>query len=604
MKNKKIFYILFPSFCVLGLLGLFVISVIINESFKNYFYEKSWSDLESIAYVASKQIESSYSKEQNYDTNSLLTILGKKTKTRFTLVNIDRDVVADSDFHPELVVDAKGKTEFLEAFKGSVGKDKRFNSHEMDEETRLYVALPINVEGQIVAALRSSRADSEIQMEIAKFTRKIIIAAIVLAFLMALVSLFLSRYLSSPMEYMRNQALKISEGELETRIQLKGAVPSELNELALGINTIAIELSKRLQIISTKKQEQDAIFSSMREGVLAVGSNSEILHFNKAAAEILSLTEDDYPTNSSAKNPTKSISEFIIQPEFKSFIEESLEKKLPFSKEVKIIKDLDEKIIQLQSSPILTESSAGLGTVVVFSDVTRMKELEAHRQEFVANVSHELRTPLTSIRGFAETLMEPSVSEEDRLRFLNIIHRHTTRLGDVIEDLLALSRLENTNESRELQFDSQYIYPLIAAAKEICDIKAQDSNISINIDANREVDAVVNGSLLERAIVNLIDNAIKYSDQGSKIDVALAENENEIILSVKDNGPGIAKEHLSRLFERFYRIDKGRDRAIGGTGLGLAIVKHVAIMHQGDVEVDSEMGKGSVFSVVIPKQNS
>ncbi len=597
MKNKKIFYILFPSFCILGLLGLFVISIIVNESFKNYFYEKSWNDLESIAYVASKQIESSYSKEQNYDTNSLLTVLGKKTKTRFTLVNIDKDVVADSDFHPELVVDARGKLEFTEAFSGRVGKDKRFNSHEMDEETRLYVALPIIINSQIVAALRSSRADSEIQMEIAKFTRKILIAAIVLAFLMALVSLFLSRYLSSPMEYMRNQALKISEGELETRIQLKGAVPSELNELASGINTIAIELSKRLHMISTKKQEQDAIFSSMREGVLAVGSNREILHFNKAAADILSLKQGDYAG--------KSISQIIIQPEFKVFIDESLEKKLPFSKEVKIVKELDEKIIQLQSSPILTESAAGLGTVVVFSDVTRMKELEAHRQEFVANVSHELRTPLTSIRGFAETLMEPSVTEKDRLRFLNIIHRHTTRLGDVIEDLLALSRLENTtNESRALKFDAQPIYPLISAAKEICDIKAKDSNISIHIEANQEIEGFVNGSLLERAIVNLIDNAIKYSQEGSQINVGLVEQEKQIILSVKDNGPGIAKEHLSRLFERFYRIDKGRDRAVGGTGLGLAIVKHVAIMHQGDVEVESEMGAGSVFSIVIPKQKS
>ena len=236
------------------------------------------------------------------------------------------------------------------------------------------------------------------------------------------------------------------------------------------------------------------------------------------------------------------------------------------------------------------------------NDITRLKKLENIRRDFVANVSHEIKTPITAIKGFVETLKDGGVeSEEDRERFLNIISNHVNRLEAIIDDLLKLSRLEKDTETDEgIKLDSEKIFKIVETAVQVCMPAAEAKNIQISFKCDDNLTARVNAPLLEQAVVNLLDNAIKYSNSSSTVSVNAYKDANGISIEVIDEGRGIESKHLPRLFERFYRVDKARSRQQGGTGLGLAIVKHIIQAHGGRVTVKSTYGKGSVFLINIP----
>jgi two-component system phosphate regulon sensor histidine kinase PhoR len=223
------------------------------------------------------------------------------------------------------------------------------------------------------------------------------------------------------------------------------------------------------------------------------------------------------------------------------------------------------------------------------------------RRDFVANVSHEIKTPLTAIKGFVETLQQGSNDNpEETGRFLGIIQKHVDRLGSIVEDLLSLSRIEQEDEGRTLKLEEGNISDIFRSALQICRSKAEEKNITVTIIGDDQISARFDSSLLEQAAVNLLDNAIKYSEPKSTIHLKAHRNESEIKISVEDQGIGIAKKHLPRLFERFYRVDKARSRKMGGTGLGLAIVKHIAQAHGGNITVESKLGKGSTFTIHLP----
>jgi two-component system phosphate regulon sensor histidine kinase PhoR len=241
------------------------------------------------------------------------------------------------------------------------------------------------------------------------------------------------------------------------------------------------------------------------------------------------------------------------------------------------------------------------GAVIVLSDMTQLQRLETIRRDFVANVSHELRTPITSIKGFVETLLDGAINEpQEAQRFLKIIAGHTDRLMAIIEDLLSLSRLEEDGQTRNVAMEYLKVRPVLDSAVELSGPKAGDKKIKIEIDCDDEIETLMNPALLEQAILNLIDNAVKYSSAESKIQISANKTEKEVIIAVKDLGCGIEKPHLERIFERFYVVDKARTRKLGGTGLGLAIVKHIVNLHGGTVTVESTPGQGSTFTIHLP----
>ena len=283
------------------------------------------------------------------------------------------------------------------------------------------------------------------------------------------------------------------------------------------------------------------------------------------------------------------------------FVRNTLSSQKPVEKDI-VLYTGGERFIDGHGTVLRDALGKQMGALIVLNDVTRIRRLENVRREFVANVSHEIKTPITAIKGFVETLRDGAVKNpEDAERFLGIIENHAERLEAIIEDLLSLSRIEREAERGKIALVEGRVQDVVQMAVQVCEMSARAKEIKIKCSCDKDIVSKINAPLLEQAIVNLLDNAIKYSAVGSTIRVEASQTAEEIKIDVRDQGCGIEEEHLPRLFERFYRVDKARSRQLGGTGLGLAIVKHITQAHGGQVSVESVPGKGSTFSIRLPR---
>ncbi len=411
-----------------------------------------------------------------------------------------------------------------------------------------------------------------------------------------IVALFMAYRLSLPLNSLRHHLKKMAEGDVTDRMKKLKTEVIEIHELANAVETIRDQLQQRIHTISTQKSEQDALLASMVEGVVAVDHKKDILHLNYSAGLILNVLPE--------KVIGLNLIEVIKEETILETLEESLSTNEMIERDVEIAGN-DKVFLQLHASPMRLQNDIRYGAVLVFSDVTRLRALENMRRDFVSNVSHELRTPLTSIQGFAETLLNPAVKDPKEIQnFLQIIQRHASRLGRIIEDILTLSRIERDAESNQIELKEDYLLPLMHAAVELCQIKAAKKKIQIELSCDAHIKATMDPYLLEQAVINLVDNAIRYSEDSRTIKLRTENRGSEVLISVQDQGSGIPKDLIPRIFERFYRVDKARSRELGGTGLGLSIVKHIALAHHGRVGVESELGKGSIFTIYIPAQGA
>jgi two-component system phosphate regulon sensor histidine kinase PhoR len=401
----------------------------------------------------------------------------------------------------------------------------------------------------------------------------------------------ISRRISRPLEEMKKGADHFAGGDLNHRL----AVPDseELASLVDALNQMAGQLDVRIKTIVGQRNELETMLASMLEGVIAVNNEEQIIRMNEASAEFFNCNPDNCHG--------RDLQEVIRNSALQQFVRHSIRSSVPKEDDISLYHN-GEKTLHLQSSPLLDANKDRIGTLVVFNDVTQLKRLEDMRRNFVANVSHEIKTPLTAIKGFVETLQQGNVDNPaEAKRFLEIIQKHADRLASIVEDLLSLSRIEQGDKAKAVQFEKGFVIDVFKAAIQICRSKAEDKEINITLTCEEQLASRFDASLLEQALVNLLDNAIKYSEPHSTIDLQANHNASQLEIAVTDEGIGIAKKHLPRLFERFYRVDKARSRNMGGTGLGLAIVKHIAQAHGGDVSVESTLGKGSVFSIILPK---
>ncbi|MBT8356251.1 MAG: ATP-binding protein, partial [Deltaproteobacteria bacterium] len=334
------------------------------------------------------------------------------------------------------------------------------------------------------------------------------------------------------------------------------------------------------------------VLSSMSEGVVALDMNEHILSFNQAAATMFVKLSD------TGKQQT--LQEIVRDARFSRFIKKVQNSNIPVREDI-ILYQNGERILNIHASFLCDAKEKRIGTLLVLNDVTQLRRLEKMRQDFVANVSHEIKTPLTAIKGFVETLQTGAKdNQKEADRFLAIIEKHVNRLGAIIDDLLHLSRIEKENQANLIQLTKTAIKNIITSSIKICKAKADAKRIEINFTCDDLLEAMIEPVLFEQAVVNLIDNAIKYSGEKSNIQIKAVKTDSGISFSIKDSGIGISKKHLPRLFERFYRVDKARSRDQGGTGLGLAIVKHIIQAHGGHITVDSTPGKGSTFTIHLP----
>jgi two-component system phosphate regulon sensor histidine kinase PhoR len=391
----------------------------------------------------------------------------------------------------------------------------------------------------------------------------------------------------------QNLASRLTAGDISARLY----PPREhaAKSLYQTLNGMASALQDRYTDLSRASAEQDAILRTMVEGVIVIDPEGRIRRVNVAARALLDM--------SVAAIEGRLVAEVVRQSEVLSVITQVMQSQERRSMTVRV-RGLTARTLDIQAAPLVAEGGVAPGMLLVIHDITRVERLETIRRDFVANVSHELKTPITSIKGFVETLLDGAMNDPNLCsKFLAIIGRQSERLNSIFNDLLALAKLEADSDDGSVDFGLCSVIELVKAAIDDCLYRAIQRGVQLQMHGTHDATVFVKKSLIEQALVNLIDNAIKYSDAGAVVRVECVVGGEHVELAVVDSGPGIESKHLERLFERFYRVDHGRSRQQGGTGLGLAIVKHIIQIHGGKVNVESEVGRGSRFSLVLKQEN-
>lgn len=510
---------------------------------------------------------------EDYKDSKLLSLYKfKDNLVRFTVINKEGEVIFDNEITK--LDNHNNRQEIIDAFKNGSGSSVRYSASL--STSMVYVATKIDDN----TVIRSSVPVNSIRV-FTSGTLKYYIAIILLVFVLSLfLAVKLVKIIVYPINELQKVTSKIENGDLNKRAIIYNY--DEIGFLAQTFNNIADQLEIRIIDSLDKKNKLEAILESMESGVIAIDNNENIILINSYSQKLFDLKED---------NIGKKISDCIIDYDLINFIREIPE---IGTKEIKLFHPI-ERELRVKKSPIINYLNNSIGIVITVQDITDIKRLENMRSEFVANVSHELKTPLTSIKGFSETLRYVDDSETKN-KFLDIIDKESERLTNLINDILILSNIENIHK-----MESEYFNPGDVIENVLDMVKSQAYKKSIIIKYNDCFNSEILGSKdkFHQLAVNLIENAIKYSNENGIVKIDLTLEEQYFVFKVKDNGIGIPKNDIPRIFERFYRVDKSRSTR--GTGLGLAIVKHIVKLFNGEISVKSKVGIGSTFTVKIKK---
>lgn len=589
MARRRLLWQIFPSYLIIIVCALSAVIWYFQQVLAPFYSGIIQDDLRVRLVLFEEKVMALLEQGDHSDLQAEVRDVGEKTGTRITVILQDGSVVADSFHKPAEMDNHQNRPEIKTALREGKGRSERFS--DTSQMQHLYVAQSVTLSNGAKAVLRASVPVEQLEGTLDQLTERVLIAGLLVALVAAVVGLVISKSLSRPLEEMRQGAEQFAQGKFNTR--LKSYYTEEVASLADSMNKMADQLGKRIATITSQSQEKEAILKSMVEGVVAVNLKGHILSFNQSASHMFRVKLADMKG--------RRLQGALRNVELTDFIARVVYENDSLEKEIVLQRGKEERFIKVTGNLLRDGDDNKIGVLLVFNDLTKLKRLENVRKDFVANVSHELKTPLTSIKGFVETLLEDGVSDrESAIKFLNIIAKQADRLSEIIEDLLVLSKLEKQSDSGNIAFQSIKIQDILRSAVEICQAKWMAQKPEITIKKSQDLVAVVNGNLLEQAVINLVDNAVKYSEPGMPIDVNLEREGDNMIISVRDYGQGIEQSVLPRLFERFYRVDHARTRDIGGSGLGLAIVKHIAQVHLGKVFVESVIGEGSTFTMVLP----
>lgn len=567
--------------------GILFTGMLENNMFKNSYIEDVQERLISSAKLMRESIRG-YESITSEKSLGYLERAAEASGVRVTLIHGDGVVMYDSEEDWTIMENHKDRPEIKIAAEGKIGISKRYSStikmdmyyvavlcddHEQDYIIR--VALPL---------YKISQANRRTLIDISLIS----LMGILLSFG---IGGQVSRRITKPIKDLTAITKRVADGHYDERIYIKSG--DEMGELAHNFNVMSDEVNRHIMEIRERNVKTNAILSSMINGVIAVDNNKNVMFVNSSAEEMFDFKESEIV----GQHILKVLRNNKLDEQIHSMINNNIMMRIELE-----VEEPERRIFNLYSNPIVSSEVGNekIGVVIIIQDVTEMKKLENMRKDFVANVSHELKTPLTSIKGFVETLLDGAAEQSAvREKFLGIIDVEVERLNSLIEDLLVLSEIEKNetvanNEPINIFHSTKNIMEML---NEVA--KARDIALLFNCEESLPT-LLGNEGWFKQMVVNLVDNAIKYTNAGGEVKVNIVHEANQIKMSIKDNGVGISEEHLERLFERFYRVDKARSRSIGGTGLGLAIVKHVVRSFAGTIDVKSKYGEGTEFIVMLP----
>ncbi|MFH2024624.1 MAG: ATP-binding protein [bacterium] len=577
IKQNRFFIKIFSGYLITIIVLSSLILFISFRNIKSHYIETLTGNLENLNHSIANQIISSVNAGVIDNLDAVVKDLGEKINTRITVINVKGAVLADSENNPGQMENHGYRAEVREALAGKTGRNIRFSK--TMQQTMLYVATPIEKNGNIIAVLRTSLYLSDVDSLLNTLRIRIINITLIVILFVLIGVLTYSNNLNLPVKELVAASRKIADGDFNTKVILKRK--GDFKKLAETFNMMTRKLKDSFEEISLQRDQLRTIISSVHSGLFVIDKDDKVILYNDSFKNI-SKTEEI------AK---KHYWEVLRDPDLLNLIKNVRQSGNDTTGEINI----GSKTYLCSVSHI----PANEEIVIVFHDISEIMRLQQLKKDFVVNVSHELRTPLTAIKGFVETLEDDFIPGNKR--YLEIIERHTDRLINIVNDLLLLAEIEDKSQ---LQIEEVNIAQMQTDLTKLFAEKISTKKLQLEWEIADELSIIsCDPFKLEQVFINLLDNAIKYTDKG-KIKIRFSQISNNTLIEIEDTGIGIPEKHLSRIFERFYTIDKSRSRRLGGTGLGLSIAKHIVLLHNGRIDVESAPGTGTTFSIWLPKDKA
>ncbi|MBK5200961.1 MAG: ATP-binding protein [Spirochaetaceae bacterium] len=579
-KNQLILVMLITVIFV-----LFSSVTLARSTFSSTLLETEKSLLASEShYIKSTLLNTSDAKLDDYASahDIRITIIDDKGVPVFDSMSNVADM--ENHFYRDEIIGARTNSDSFSTRRSETTKYNTLYSATYFPDVKLYVRTSTNIES--------------LNIWDSRFIRQLIPFSLVLAIFISIIVIILIELINKPVKELAEAAHQYRHGEFKVKTAIEG--PYEFARLSSVMNQMATDIEDQINKLTDDRNTYSSILSSMVEGVLVTDQNKRITLCNRSAINYFGLDVTEPVTLIGLFSDIKFdtvVSNAMRDDVAASYIFSRFENLSGDS--AKIVGAGEDRTYQVIIAPI-TDKGNCTGSVLTFNDVSELKHLENVRKDFVSNVSHELKTPLTSITGFADILVHETLDDVKTKKYAKIIEKNSLQMKDVIDDLLTLASLEKDNIQIEMKVES--VNPIIEEALESVEYKKKDKNITIEYEVQSDLNIYCSKPLLRVAIINLLTNAISYSDNNKTIIINTKETDKNYLISVKDNGVGIPKKDQDRIFERFYRVDKARSKSSGGTGLGLSIVNHIMSLHSGSVSCESKDGVGSTFTLSIPKE--
>ena len=576
---QSFFVKLFTSYTILISFVLIADYFFSMNMIRGFYIQDLRSHLANVAHAITPEVLDRYSAGDIQGVARLVKELNKDIEARITIIEPDGKVIADSKSNPANMENHSDRQEVYNALHGNQGESIRFSS--TVGEKMLYLAVPIKKDDRIRLVIRLSLYMENIGFLVKNLGWKFAVMLLLLFIPALFITWYLSHGISKPVKEIADATRKFASGDFNIKLFLENK--GEISEVAESFNDMVSRQKDLFDKLSQSRAEIEAILSSMHEGLLVINRDGKIILSNRCFEKLTKKTDIF----------SKAYWEIFRVPKFEDYIKQAFDSGESFYQVIEI----ETKTFRIGFNS-MNHGTKDEKIVMVFMDITDFKKLEKIKKDFIVNLTHELKTPLTAVKGFVETLEEEE--EIKNTQYIEIIKRHTDRMAQIVSDMLTLSELED--KRREIRFEPVNLLTTVSSILKIFQEKINSKQLNLDVSIEPGIPSFPGEQFkIEQMIVNLIDNAVKYTDKGGiSIEISTLHDQRKIRFQVRNTGSVIPEKSLSRIFERFYVVDKSRSRKLGGTGLGLSIVKHIVMLHNGEISVESTENRGTIFSILLP----